>query len=50
MLRIHGIPRWRGFRCLWAAERSGLPHGSISTRVGPAPQFAALATRALRDA
>jgi glutathione S-transferase len=26
MLVIHGIPRSRTFRCLWAAEESGLPY------------------------
>lgn len=26
MLRIHGIPRSRAFRCIWAAEEAGLPY------------------------
>ncbi len=26
MLKIHGIPRSRAFRCIWAAEESGLPY------------------------
>lgn len=26
MLKIHGIPRSRAFRCIWAAEEGGLPY------------------------
>ena len=26
MLRIHGVPRSRAFRCIWAAEEAGLPY------------------------
>lgn len=26
MLKIHGIPRSRAFRCIWAAEEAGLPY------------------------
>ena len=28
MLKIHGVPRSRAFRCIWAAEEAGLPYES----------------------
>ena len=30
-LKIHGIPRSRAFRSLWAAEEAGVPYESIAT-------------------
>jgi len=37
MLRIHGIPRSRAFRCIWAAEEAGLPYEVIP--IGFLPGF-----------
>jgi glutathione S-transferase len=37
MLRIHGIPRSRAFRCIWAAEEAGLPYEVVP--IGFAPGF-----------
>lgn len=37
MLRIHGIPRSRAFRCIWAAEEAGLPYEVVP--LGFAPGF-----------
>jgi glutathione S-transferase len=34
MLRIHGIPRSRAFRCLWAAEEAGLPYENLPVTFG----------------
>lgn len=35
MLKIHGIPRSRAFRCIWAAEEAGLPYEVIPVGFGP---------------
>jgi len=35
MLKIHGIPRSRAFRCIWAAEEAGLPYEIIPIGFGP---------------
>ena len=40
MLRIHGIPRSRAFRCIWAAEEAGLPYESVAVPFGPELQSA----------
>ena len=37
MLKIHGIPRSRAFRCIWAAEEAGLPYEVIP--IGFQPGF-----------
>ena len=37
MLKIHGIPRSRAFRCIWAAEEAGLPYEVVP--LGFAPGF-----------
>lgn len=37
MLKIHGTPRSRAFRCIWAAEEAGLPYEVIP--LGFAPGF-----------
>lgn len=37
MLKIHGIPRSRAFRCIWAAEEAGLPYEVVP--VGFRPGF-----------
>ncbi|MEO3472962.1 glutathione S-transferase family protein [Roseomonas sp. CAU 1739] len=37
MLKIHGVPRSRAFRCIWAAEESGLPYEVVP--LGFAPGF-----------
>jgi glutathione S-transferase len=37
MLKIHGIPRSRAFRCIWAAEEAGLPYEIIP--IGFLPGF-----------
>lgn len=37
MLRIHGIPRSRAFRCIWAAEEAGLPYEVVP--IGFLPGF-----------
>jgi glutathione S-transferase len=37
MLRIHGIPRSRAFRCIWAAEEAGLPYEVVP--IGFRPGF-----------
>lgn len=37
MLRIHGIPRSRAFRCIWAAEEAGLPYEVVP--IGFQPGF-----------
>lgn len=37
MLRIHGIPRSRAFRCIWAAEEAGLAYEVVP--LGFAPGF-----------
>lgn len=37
MLTIHGIPRSRAFRCIWAAEEAGLPYEVIP--IGFLPGF-----------
>jgi glutathione S-transferase len=29
MIRLHGIPKSRNFRCIWAAEEAGLPYEVI---------------------
>ncbi len=36
MLKIHGIPRSRAFRCIWAAEEAQLPYELIPTSPGAA--------------
>lgn len=35
MLTIHGTPKSRTFRCLWAAEEAGLPYAHVPTGFGP---------------
>lgn len=35
MLTIHGIPRSRAFRCIWAAEEAGLPYEIVPLGFGP---------------
>ena len=35
MLRIHGIAKSRAFRCIWAAEESGLPYETVPVGFGP---------------
>ena len=35
MLRIHGIAKSRAFRCIWAAEESGLPYEIVPVGFGP---------------
>lgn len=37
MLKIHGIPRSRAFRCIWAAEEAGLPYEVVP--IGFRPGF-----------
>ena len=37
MLKIHGIPRSRAFRCIWAAEEAGLPYEVVP--IGFLPGF-----------
>ena len=37
MLKIHGIPRSRAFRCIWAAEEAGLPYEVVP--IGFKPGF-----------
>ena len=37
MLKIHGIPRSRAFRCIWAAEEAGQPYEVVP--LGFAPGF-----------
>ncbi len=43
MLRIHGIARSRAFRCIWAAEESGLPYEAVPVGFGAADKPALLA-------
>jgi glutathione S-transferase len=37
VLKIHGIPRSRAFRCIWAAEEAGLPYEVVP--IGFLPGF-----------
>ena len=44
-LRIHGVPRSRAFRCLWAAEEAGVAYESIATNFADdvkRPEFLAI--------
>lgn len=44
-VRIYGIPKSRAFRCLWAAEESGVPYELVATDFTTgvkAPAFAAV--------
>jgi glutathione S-transferase len=34
MIRIHGVPRSRAFRCIWAAEEAGLAYEIVPTAFG----------------
>lgn len=35
MIRIHGTPKSRAFRCIWAAEEAGLAYEIVPTGFGP---------------
>ncbi|MBS7791859.1 glutathione S-transferase family protein [Roseococcus sp. SDR] len=35
MIRIHGTPKSRAFRCIWAAEEAGQPYEVVPTGFGP---------------
>ena len=35
MLIIHGVAKSRAFRCIWAAEESGLPYENVPVSLGP---------------
>lgn len=35
MIRIHGTPKSRAFRCIWAAEEAGLPYEIVPVGFGP---------------
>lgn len=43
MLIIHGVPKSRAFRCLWAAEESGLPYENVPVGFGPEMRTGAFA-------
>src|SRR5690349_1824349 len=43
MLVIHGVPKSRAFRCLWAAEESGLPYEGVPVGFGPEMRAAGFA-------
>lgn len=36
MIRIHGTPKSRAFRCIWAAEEAGQPYEVVPVGFGPA--------------
>jgi glutathione S-transferase len=35
MIRLHGTPKSRNFRCIWAAEEAGLPYELVPVGFGP---------------
>ena len=35
MIRLHGTPKSRAFRCIWAAEEAGLPYEIVPLGFGP---------------
>ncbi|MDI3305888.1 MAG: glutathione S-transferase, partial [Acetobacteraceae bacterium] len=43
MLIIHGVAKSRAFRCIWAAEESGLPYENVPVSLGPEMKTGAFA-------
>lgn len=41
MLKLHGTPKSRNFRCIWAAEEAGLPYEIVSVGLGAPVKSAA---------